>query len=168
MVPLKGFRVVNYISSSSPKLAWRKGRVIGLEFLCEMTVRPWSRTRPHAACRKPPKCDRWDCTVRSQKLRSVGITAARSRESQLSEVDASDASLNGTEMIAVVTPLRLADSAFAMQQGPLGRNRQPACASRTMPHQTVNVVYEMSFSSGRWRSLSVYNGFATRQDWAGK
>jgi hypothetical protein len=26
MVPLKGFRVVNYISSSSPKLAWRKGR----------------------------------------------------------------------------------------------------------------------------------------------
>ncbi len=29
MVPLKGFRVGNYISSSFPKLAWRKGRVLG-------------------------------------------------------------------------------------------------------------------------------------------
>ena len=29
MVPMKGFRVVDYISSSSPKLAWRKGRDMG-------------------------------------------------------------------------------------------------------------------------------------------
>ncbi|MFN0196322.1 MAG: hypothetical protein ACKVT0_06230, partial [Planctomycetaceae bacterium] len=29
-VPLKGFRVVDYISSSSPKLAWRKGRVLSV------------------------------------------------------------------------------------------------------------------------------------------
>jgi hypothetical protein len=29
MVPLKGFRGLAYISSSSPKLAWRNGRVIG-------------------------------------------------------------------------------------------------------------------------------------------
>jgi hypothetical protein len=37
MVPLKGFRVVDYISSSSPKLAWRKGRGITLENFREMT-----------------------------------------------------------------------------------------------------------------------------------
>jgi hypothetical protein len=32
MVPLKGFRVVNYISSSFPKLAWRKGRDLCLQW----------------------------------------------------------------------------------------------------------------------------------------
>ena len=31
MVPLKGFRVVNYISSSFPKLAWRNGRVLSAQ-----------------------------------------------------------------------------------------------------------------------------------------
>jgi hypothetical protein len=42
---MKGFRVVDYISSSSPKLAWRKGRVMSTQVKLPHPPYPTSQSR---------------------------------------------------------------------------------------------------------------------------